>query len=144
MVFSTAATTTNRRVSQNKKRVIWKKEISVDYVFAVGIDLNRTHDEQEMKSINGVNPYLYYRLQGEGNVFTGVCLLTIRLMATRSLLGLNTARTVCILLECFLVRFYFHQGLIQFQKCFILMWEWYLCLTVFTYRNCGLILMIKI
>ena len=45
----------------------------------------------------------YYRPQGEGNVFTGVCLSTIGLMATRSLLILVTARSVCILLECFLV-----------------------------------------
>ena len=35
----------------------------------------------------------------EGNVFTGVCLSTIGLMDTGSLLGL----VVCILLECFLV-----------------------------------------
>ena len=41
---------------KTKKRVIWKKEISVDYVFTIGMDLNRTHDRQEMKSINGVNP----------------------------------------------------------------------------------------
>ena len=38
----------------------------------------------------------------EGNVFTGVCLSTIGLIDTRSLLGL-TARSVRILLECFLV-----------------------------------------
>ena len=44
-----------------------------------------------------------YRLLGEGNVFTGVCLSTIDLMVTRSLLGLVTAWSVCILLECFLV-----------------------------------------
>ena len=44
-----------------------------------------------------------YRLLGEGNVFTGVCLSTIGLMVTRSLLGLVTAWSVCILLECFLV-----------------------------------------
>ena len=40
----------------------------------------------------------------EGNVFTGVCLSTIGLMDTGSLLGLVTARSVCILLECFLVK----------------------------------------
>ena len=39
----------------------------------------------------------------EGNVFTGVCLSTISLMATSSLLGLVTAQSVRILLECFLV-----------------------------------------
>ena len=39
----------------------------------------------------------------EGNVFTSVCLSTIGLMDTGSLLGLVTARAVCILLECFLV-----------------------------------------
>ena len=39
----------------------------------------------------------------EGNVFTDVCLSTIGLIATRSLLVLVTARSVCILLECFLV-----------------------------------------
>ena len=45
----------------------------------------------------------HYRPQGEGNVFTGVYLSTIGLMATRSLLGLVTTREVHILLECFLV-----------------------------------------
>ena len=35
-----------------------------------------------------VNRYNFYRPQGEGNVFTGVCLSIISLMATRSLLGL--------------------------------------------------------
>ena len=44
-----------------------------------------------------------YRPQGEGNVFTGVCLSTIGLLANRSLLDLVTARSVRILLECFLV-----------------------------------------
>ena len=39
----------------------------------------------------------------EGNIFTGVCLSTVGLMDTGSLLGLFTARLVCILLECFLV-----------------------------------------
>ena len=39
----------------------------------------------------------------EGNVFTGVCLSTIGLMDTGSLLGLVAARSVRILLECFLV-----------------------------------------
>ena len=39
----------------------------------------------------------------EGNVFTGVCLSTIGLMATRSLLGPVTVRSVRILLKCFLV-----------------------------------------
>ena len=39
------------------------------------------------------------------NVFTGVCLSTIGLMATHSLLCLVTAWSVCILLECFLVLF---------------------------------------
>ena len=39
----------------------------------------------------------------EGNVFTGVCLSTIGLMDTGSLLGLVMARSVRILLECFLV-----------------------------------------
>ena len=41
--------------------------------------------------------------QGEGNVFTGVSLSTIGLVATRSLLGLVTAQSIRILLECFLV-----------------------------------------
>ena len=45
----------------------------------------------------------YYRPQGEGNVFSGVCLSTIGLMATLSLLGLVTVWSVCILLEIFLV-----------------------------------------
>ena len=48
----------------------------------------------------------YYRPQGEGSVFTGVCLTIIGLMAHRSLLGLVTVRSVCILLECFLVDIY--------------------------------------
>ena len=48
---------------------------------------------------------LYYRPQWEGNVFTAVCLSTIDLMATHSLLGLTTPRLVCILLQCFLVTF---------------------------------------
>ena len=39
----------------------------------------------------------------EGNVFTGICLSTIGLMDTGSLLGLVKARSVRILLECFLV-----------------------------------------
>ena len=47
----------------------------------------------------------FYRPQGEGNVSTGVCLSTIGLMATRSVLGHVTARSVRILLECFLVPF---------------------------------------
>ena len=47
--------------------------------------------------------YHYYRLQGEGNVFTGVCLSTIGLVATHSLLDLVTVRLVRILLDCFLV-----------------------------------------
>ena len=38
-----------------------------------------------------------------GNVFTGVCLSTIGLMTTRSLPVLVAARSVRILLECFLV-----------------------------------------
>ena len=44
-----------------------------------------------------------YRPQGKGNVFTGVCLSTIGLMVIRSLLVLVTARSIRILLECFLV-----------------------------------------
>ena len=39
----------------------------------------------------------------EGDVFTCVCLSTISLMDTGSLLGLVTAREVCILQEFFLV-----------------------------------------
>ena len=39
----------------------------------------------------------------EGNVFTGVCLSTVSLMTTWPLLILVTARSVHILLECFLV-----------------------------------------
>ena len=45
----------------------------------------------------------HYRPQREGNVFTGVCLFTIRLVATGSLLVLVVARSVRILLECCLV-----------------------------------------
>ena len=47
--------------------------------------------------------HLIYQPQGGGNVFTGVCLSTVGLMATRTLLGLVTARSVRILLECFLI-----------------------------------------
>ena len=47
--------------------------------------------------------HTFYRPQGEGNVFTGVCLCTIGLMATGSLLILITTQSVHILLECFLV-----------------------------------------
>ena len=39
----------------------------------------------------------------EGNVFTGICLSTIGLFDTGSLLGLVTGRSVRILPECFLV-----------------------------------------
>ena len=49
--------------------------------------------------------YNNYRPQGEGIVFTGVCLSTIGLPTTDSLLGLLTARSVRILLECFLALF---------------------------------------
>ena len=45
----------------------------------------------------------FYRLQEEGNVFSGFCLSTIGLTGTRSLLGLVAARSARILVECFLV-----------------------------------------
>ena len=51
--------------------------------------------------LKGIHPYL--PTAREGNVFTGVCLSTIGLMDTGSVLGLVTARSVRILLECFLV-----------------------------------------
>ena len=66
----------------------------------------------------------FYRPQGEGSVFTCVCLPTIILMANLSLLGLVTARSVCILLECFLVfRFFFvHE---RTNSCpFIVLYHW--------------------
>ena len=44
----------------------------------------------------------------QGNFFTGVCLCTIGLMATRLLLGLVMAGSVRILLECFLFMRYYH------------------------------------
>ena len=44
----------------------------------------------------------FYRPQGKGNVVTVVCLSTIGLTATLSLLGFKV-RSVRILLECFLV-----------------------------------------
>ena len=44
-----------------------------------------------------------YRPQREGNVFTGIFLFTIGLMATDSLLNLVTVRSVRIL-KCFLVQ----------------------------------------
>ena len=48
--------------------------------------------------------YRRYCVEGrEGNVFTGVCLSTIGLLAIRSLFGLAMARSVRILLECCLV-----------------------------------------
>ena len=52
----------------------------------------------------------------EGNVFTGVCLSTIGHIATRSLLGLVTAQSVCILLECFLVLFHSRTNYSSFYK----------------------------
>ena len=51
----------------------------------------------------------------KGNVFTVVCLSTIGLMDTDSLLGLVTARSVRILLECFLV---FERNLFSIYLCF--------------------------
>ena len=51
--------------------------------------------------LKGIHPYL--PTTREGNVFTDVCLSTIGLIDTGSLLGLVTARSVRILLECFLV-----------------------------------------
>ena len=42
----------------------------------------------------------------KGNVFTGVCLFTISLMATRSLLILVTVQSVHILLEFFLAKIF--------------------------------------
>ena len=47
----------------------------------------------------------FYRPQEEGSVFTGVCLSTLGLMTTRSLLSLVMGRSVRILLECFLVAY---------------------------------------
>ena len=39
--------------------------------------------------VTSLSDYQYiYRPQGEGNVFTGICLFTISLLVTRSLLGL--------------------------------------------------------
>ena len=49
----------------------------------------------------------------EGNVFTGVCLSTISIMVTDLLLGLVTARSVRILLGCFLV---VHGGLSNWKN----------------------------
>ena len=46
---------------------------------------------------------IHYRPQGEGNVFTGVCLPTIGLISNRSLRVLVMTRSVRILLEYFLV-----------------------------------------
>ena len=54
--------------------------------------------------MNWITADIYWP-QGEGIVFTGVCLSTIGLVATRSLLGLVMVRSVCILLEFFLVHF---------------------------------------
>ena len=45
----------------------------------------------------------------EGHVFTGVCLSTIGLMNTASVLCLIMARSLCILLECFLIHSDFTQ-----------------------------------
>ena len=46
----------------------------------------------------------------EGNVFTGVCLSTISLMPTGSLLGLVMVRSVRIVLECFLVWYFISES----------------------------------
>ena len=51
------------------------------------------------------NLHEYLLTAREGNVFTGVCLSTIGLVATRSLLSLVMARSVRILLECCLVNY---------------------------------------
>ena len=57
------------------------------------------------KAIMGfdIEQVVYLPTAREGNVFTGVCLSTIRLMDTGLLLDLVTARSVRILLKCFLV-----------------------------------------
>ena len=57
------------------------------------------------KAIMGfdIEQVVYLPTATEGNVFTGVCLSTIRLMDTGLLLDLVTARSVRILLKCFLV-----------------------------------------
>ena len=52
----------------------------------------------------------------EGKVFTAVCLSTISLMDTGSLLGLVTVRSVRILLECFLVYDHFCRKLHENER----------------------------
>ena len=59
--------------------------------------------QKTIKKINVVRKLLSLPTEREGNVFTGVCLSTIGLMDTGSLLGLVMAWSVRILLECFLV-----------------------------------------
>ena len=54
-------------------------------------------------SQRGLRQTYYLPTASESNVFADVCLSTIGLMDTRSLLGLVTARSVGILLECILV-----------------------------------------
>ena len=58
----------------------------------------KTYDNGDMVSSKTLLP-----TAREGNVSTGACLSTIGLMATQSLLILVTARSVCVLLKCFLV-----------------------------------------
>ena len=53
--------------------------------------------------LRSANVYIFTDRKGKVMFFTGICLSTICLMATRSLLGLVTARSVRILLECFLL-----------------------------------------
>ena len=57
------------------------------------------------KAIMGfdIEQVVYLPTAREGNVFTGVCLSTIRLMDTGLLLDLVTARSVRIRLKCFLI-----------------------------------------
>ena len=79
------------------------------------IDLERQHkcllhiSSIGLQPIFGVTRLVYYRPQGKV-MFSqaSVILSTIGLMDTRSLLILVTARSVCILLECFLVMKFKH------------------------------------
>ena len=63
--------------------------------------LCKTVEAYEIRRLN-LRSHIY-RPQGKGNVFTVVCLSTISLTDTGSLLGLVMARLVRILQECFLV-----------------------------------------
>ena len=78
--------------------------ITVDDLISIeekrNVHVNRT---KYKPNFNVFTKVAYLPTARQGNVFTGVCLSTIVLMNTGSLLGLVMAWSVRILLECLLV-----------------------------------------